>query len=365
MTTRTLIELARACGASLEGDAALAIRGPANLREAERDEISFCSQPRFRPELERTRAGAVLVPRDMQIERKDLTLLRCDNPSRAFSTIVELFAPPPPTAVPGVHPSAVVDPGVILGAAASIGALCHISRGALIGARTILRARVEIGEDCTVGEDTELFPGVVLYARVSVGARCVIHSGTVLGSDGHGFEPTSRGWIKIRQCGTVMVEDDVEIGANSAIDRARFGVTRIGRGTKIDNMVHIAHNVVIGANSMIIAQVGVAGSTRLGKGVVVGGQAGISGHLEIGDGVQIGGGSAVIDDWPAGSKIWGFPGRPIRETQRGFAFIAQGDELKRRVRELERRLDQLAPRSGAAPHSDAAADSSHSPKEIR
>ena len=173
MTLRTLIDLANACGASLEGDALRRIRGPASLRDAMSDEISFCAQPRFRPELERTRAAAVLVPRAMSVARKDLALLRCDNPSRAFSTIVELFAPPPTAAAAGIHPSAVVEPGAILREGVSIGPLCHVARGATIGARTILRARVEIGEDSSVGEDCELFPGVVLYPRVSVGSRCV------------------------------------------------------------------------------------------------------------------------------------------------------------------------------------------------
>ena len=341
MTTRTLIDLASACGASLEGDGTRTVRGPASLRDAGSDEISFCAHPRFRADLERTRAAAVLVPRDMLIERKDLAILRCDDSNRAFTTVVRMFAPARSAALPGVHASAVVEAGVELGANVSIGPLCHIGKGARIGPRTILRAQVEIGEGALLGEDCEVFPGVVLYEHVQVGARCVIHAGCVIGSDGHGFEPRKEGWVKVPQCGTVAIEDDVEIGANCAIDRARFGVTRIGRGTKIDNLVHIGHNVVIGPGSMIIAQVGISGSTRLGRGVVVGGQAGISGHLELGDGVRVGGGSAVVDDWPAGVEIWGFPARPFKETVRNMAHAARADELVKRVRELEKRLKQL------------------------
>ena len=341
MTTRTLIDLARACGASLEGDASRLIRGPATLRDARPDEISFCANPKFRAELERTEAAAVLVPRDMQVERKDLALLRCDDASRAFTAVVHMFAPQQTPPATGVHASAVVDPSAVIGPGVSIGPLCHVGKGVRIGARSVLRAQVEIGEGCEIGEDCELFPGVVLYDRVQIGARCVIHAGCVFGSDGHGFEPRKEGWVKIPQCGTVAIEDDVEVGANTTIDRARFGATRIGRGTKIDNLVHIGHNVVIGPGSMIVAQVGISGSTRLGRGVVVGGQVGITGHIELGDGVRVGGKSGVINSWPAGVELWGFPARPLKETLRIMAHAARAEELTKRVRELEQRLKNL------------------------
>ena len=347
MTTRTLIDLANACGASLEGNAALAIRGPANLRDASPDEISFCAGPRYRAELQRTHAAAVLLPRDMPVERPGLALLRCDDPGKAFSVVVALFAPRFEPQAPGVHPSAVVDPSCELGVGVSIGALCHVGARTHIGARTILRAGVELGEAVQLGSDCELFPRVVVYPGVQLGSRCVVHAGTVLGSDGHGFEPTSRGWVKVAQSGSVVIEDDVEIGANTTIDRARFGVTRIGRGTKIDNLVHIAHNVVIGEGSMIIAQVGIAGSTRLGRAVVLGGQAGLAGHIEIGDGVRVGGQSGVIASVPAGVELWGTPARPIKETLRTMAHANRAAKFERRVHDLERRLGELAGRCDA------------------
>jgi|SRR5690349_2068449 len=340
MTLRTLNDLASACGALLEGDGALEIRGPAGLRDARPDEVSFCASARFRPDFERTRAGAVLVPRDMAVARKDLALLRCENPSRAFTAIVRLFAPPRPAAPRGVHPSAVVDASAELGADVSIGPLCHVGPLARIGARTILRAHVAIGEGASVGTDCELHPGVVLYDRVQVGARCIVHAGAVLGADGHGFEPRPEGWVKIPQCGTVLVEDDVEIGANATIDRARFGATKIGRGSKLDNLVHIGHNVIVGEGSMILAQVGISGSTRLGRGVVLGGHTGVAGHIDLGDGVRAGGMSAVIGNWPAGSEIWGYPAREHKETLRAMAHAARAEELSKRVRELERRLEE-------------------------
>jgi UDP-3-O-[3-hydroxymyristoyl] glucosamine N-acyltransferase len=363
MTTRTLIDLAKACGASLEGDAALEIRGPASLRDAQADEVAFCGHPRFRAELERTRAGAVLVPRDMAVVRSDISLLRCDDPNRAFTQVAALFVDLGAKPALGVHPSAVVEADCELGAEVSIGPLCHIGARTRIGARTILRAGVCLGEAAQIGEDCELFPHVVLYPRVRVGARCVIHAGSVLGSDGHGFEPSAKGWTKIPQCGTVVVEDDVEIGANTTIDRARFGVTRIGRGSKIDNLVHIAHNVVIGEAAMIVAQAGIAGSTRLGKRVVLGGQVGVSGHLELGDDVRVGGQGGVIGHVHSGLELWGTPARPIKETLRTLAHAARADQLVQRVRELERRLSALE-----AGGSVSAADNSTSlpaPKEIR
>jgi UDP-3-O-[3-hydroxymyristoyl] glucosamine N-acyltransferase len=341
MTTRTLNDLAKACGAALEGDGTRRVSGPASLRDARPDEISFCGHPRFRAELERTQAAAVLVPRDMVVARKDIALLRCEDSSRAFTTLVRLFAPVRAAAKPGVHASAIVDPSAELGANVAVAALAHVGAGARIGARTIVHAQVEIGDNCQIGEDCEVFPGAVLYERVQLGSRCVIHAGCVLGSDGHGFDPRPEGWVKIPQYGTVVVEDDVEIGANTTIDRARFGVTRIGRGTKIDNLVHIGHNVVIGPNSMIIAQVGISGSTRLGRGVVIGGQTGINGHLELGDGVRVGGNSGVLENLPAGSQVWGFPARPFKETVRNMARATQADDLTRRVRELEKRLKKL------------------------
>jgi UDP-3-O-[3-hydroxymyristoyl] glucosamine N-acyltransferase len=348
MTTRTLFELAQACGATLEGDGSRSIRGPASLRDAGEDEISFCGSAKLSRELERTRAAAVLVPHEFPVARRDLALLRCAQPSRAFDAVVRLFAPPPPAAPAGIHPSAVVEPGVELGLGASIGPLCHVGRGARIGARTVLRGRVSVGEGAVLGADCELHPGVVLYPHVRLGERCILHAGAVLGADGHGFEPTPQGWVKVPQGGTVIVEDDVEIGANTTIDRARFGATRIGRGSKLDNLVHIAHNVVLGEHGMLVAQVGVAGSTRIGRGVVIGGQVGIAGHIELGDGVQIGGGAGVTRSFPQGVELWGYPARPIQEALRGMAFVSKGESVLRRLRDLEARVAGL-PAGGPAP----------------
>lgn len=352
MTTRTLSELARLCGAVVDGDPSRPIDGAANLADAGPREISFFSNPRYRAQLEGTRAGAVVVAPDIEKPRADLVFLRVPKPDAAFTAIVRAFSEEEPAPVAGVHPSAVVDPTARIARSASIGPLAWIGPGAVIGERTVVHASVSVGRATSVGDDCVLHAGVRLYARVTLGSRVVIHSGAVLGSDGFGFEPTREGWAKIPQVGTVVIEDDVEIGALCAIDRGRFGATRIGSGTKLDNLVHVAHNVVIGESSLVIAQVGIAGSSRLGKRVIVAGQAGIGGHVEIGDGARIGGQSGVTGDVPAGQDYLGTPAHPRADALRGWALSTRLPELAERVRELEKKL-ALLERSLAAAGEDS------------
>jgi UDP-3-O-[3-hydroxymyristoyl] glucosamine N-acyltransferase len=198
-----------------------------------------------------------------------------------------------------------------------------------------------VGAEAVVEADSVLHPGVVLYPRVRIGARCVVHAGTVIGSDGFGFEPTHAGWAKIPQCGTVVVEDEVEIGANCAIDRGRFGATRVGRGAKLDNLVHLAHNVVVEDAALVIAQVGVSGSTRVGRRAILAGQVGVAGHLTIGEGARVGAQSGVTQDVPAGEDWFGYPARPKSQTLRTQALAHRLPELVARVRALEARLEHL------------------------
>jgi len=341
MKPRTLSELAVLAGADLSGDGSRSIVGPASLAEAGPDEISFLAEPRYAPQLETTRAAAVLVGPEVETARTDLALLRVKNPGRAFTQIILAYAPPEVLPEPGVHPSAVVDPDAELGADVRVGALCVIGAGALIAEGAVLHPRVSIGAEAHVGAGSVLHPGVVLYPRVSIGARCRVHAGTVIGSDGFGFDPTAEGWDKIPQCGSVVVEDDVEIGANVTIDCARFGVTRIGRAVKIDNLVHIGHNVQVMEAALLIAQTGIAGSTRIGKRAILAGQAGISGHLDIGDGARVGGGSAVFKDVPAGSDVFGVPAEPKTEALRNRARVRQLQGLRAEVKALTKRMAEL------------------------
>ena len=339
MIQRTASELAELCGAVLEGDGARVLVGPASLSEARADQVSFLRSARNAPELDGTRAGAVIVPFDLRSQRRDLALLRCQDPSRAFSRVVEVFRPAGARPAPGVDPRAAVARDARLGEGVSIGPGCVVGAGAEIGARCVLHPGVVVGPGARVGEDGELHPGVVLYAGVELGRRCLVHANTVLGSDGFGFEPTRDGWEKVPQCGTVVVGDDVEIGANCAIDRGRFGATSIGHGVKIDNLVHVAHNVVVGDGALLIAQVGVAGSARIGERAVLAGQVGIAGHVEIGPGARIGAQSGVGKDVPAGQDQFGSPSREKGEAFRILTLYWKLPELFQRLRALERRLE--------------------------
>lgn len=341
MATLTVTEIARLCGATLDGDGDRKVVGPASLAEARPDEVSFLGNPRYLAELERTSAGAVLVSPEVRTERADLALLRCENPSRAFTLVIDAFRPPEDRPPAGVHPSAAVDPSASLGEGVVVGPNAVVGRGARIGERVVLHGGVHVGARTSVGAGSVLHPNVVLYHDVKVGRRCILHAGAVLGSDGFGFEPTPEGWEKIPQCGTVEVGDDVEIGANVTIDRGRFRATRLGDGVKVDNLVHIAHNVEVGAGTLLLAQVGIAGSSRIGTRVILAGQVGVVGHVEIGDGARVSAQSGVSKSLPGGKDYFGSPAKPQREGLRQVAALGKVEGLRSRIDALEARLRAL------------------------
>lgn len=341
MTTKTVSEIAEMCGAEIDGDGQSLVVGPASLEEARPDQISFLGHPKYRDLLESTRAGAVLVDPDTQCERGDVTLLRCANPSQAFSQVILQFAPAAEVPVVGVHPSAVVDDSTEVGDGASVGPLCRVGPRSRLDTRVVLIGRVWIGADVEIGPRSIVHPGVVIYDGVKIGADCILHAGAVIGADGFGFEPTAEGWRKVPQCGSVHIEDEVEIGANCAIDRARFGATRIGRGAKLDNLVHVAHNVDVGEGSLLVAQTGISGSSKIGRRAILGGQSGVSGHLKLGDGARVGGATAVFRDVPAGEDFYGVPAKPKRDKMRELVHQGKLPDLFKRVRELEQRLADM------------------------
>lgn len=338
MTALKLIDIAQLTGAHLVGDGQRTVSGPASLEDADGHEISFLAEPRQADRLTSTRALAVVIGEDVDCTREDLILLRCADPKGVFNRVVEAFALPRELPLPGIHTSAVVDSGAELSHGVHVGPLCTVGQGARLEEGAVLHPRVSVGEGCTVGERTVLHPGVVLYPHVKIGADCIIHAGAVLGADGFGFEPTAEGWVKTPQGGTVVIEDWVEIGANVTIDCARFKATHIGRGVKIDNLVHIAHNCRIGEGAMLVAQSGVAGSTRIGAGVILAGQTGVAGHLEIGDGARIGAAAAVFKDVPPGEVWWGVPAGPKDEAIRRSLSSSRLERLRERLRAVEQRL---------------------------
>jgi UDP-3-O-[3-hydroxymyristoyl] glucosamine N-acyltransferase len=339
----TVRELAALVGGQFADEAAGArvITGVAAAREAGEGDVTFFGNPKYLAQIKATRATAALVPLDFA-EAIPGVAVRVENPSLAFARLVERFAPPPVVFSPGVHPSAVVASDAVLGEGVSIQPGVVIEAGARIGARSVIGAHGYIGHGASVGTDCHFAPRVTVAARCLVGNRVIIHSGAVLGSDGFGFEFSAGRHVKIPQTGIVQVDDDVEVGANTTIDRARFGRTWIGEGTKIDNLVMIAHNVVIGKHCIIVAQVGISGSARLGNYVTLAGQVGVAGHLEIGDQAVVAAQSGVSKSLKGNEMYMGFPAMKAGDYREQIARIARLPKLAERVRRLERGPDSQA-----------------------
>jgi UDP-3-O-[3-hydroxymyristoyl] glucosamine N-acyltransferase len=333
----TVSELAALVGGEVfSGSGDAVIEGPAALESAGPGEISFFAHPRYAADLRTTRAAAVLVPRDFAGETP-AACIRVDDPSAAFTRITREFLrePAPPPA--GVRPSAVVHSGAQIAPDASIGEQAVVMPGAVIGPRSVVMAGGYIGTGARIGAACLLHPHAVVGHGCLLGDRVILHSGAVVGSDGFGYDTQDGRHTKIAQSGIVVVEDDVEIGANTTIDRARFGRTVIGEGTKIDNLVMIAHNVVIGKHCIVCAQVGIAGSARIGNHVILAGQAGLVGHIRIGDGAIVGAQTGVSNDIEPGARVVGSPPRPIGDWKRSIIRVDKLAELYDRVKKLEQR----------------------------
>jgi len=336
----TLAELAALTGGILEnGNPDFTISGAAAVTEATGAQVTFFGNARYLPALKQSKAAAAFVPLDFAEENIPPALIKVANPSLAFAQALEKFAPAPVAYAPGIHPTAVIGPDVTLGEAVSIQPFAVIERGAVIGAGSVIGAHVFIGQESTLGQQCHLHPHVTIRERTLIGSRVIIHSGAVVGSDGFGYEFSAGRHVKIPQTGCVQIDDDVEIGANVTIDRARFGRTWIQEGTKIDNLVQIAHNVVVGRHSIIVSQTGISGSSKLGQYVTLAGQVGLVGHIEIGDRAIVGAKSGVSKNIPAGETWFGYPASPIRESKERLAYINRLEKLYARVRKLEQVLD--------------------------
>jgi len=336
-----LSEVARQINGTLTGEGSVDIHGVAGIREAGSGEISFIANPKYASEAASTKASAVIVSEDW-VADCPAALIRVKNPDMAFAKTALLFYVPVPAPAAGVHPSAVVATDAELGSGVSIGPLCVIESGVKIGAGTVISAQCYIGGRSVIGEKCLLYPQVSLRESVKIGNRAIIHNGTVIGSDGFGYSVDGEGIrTKIPQIGTVELGDDVEIGANVTIDRARFGKTKIGNGVKIDNLVQIAHNVIVGDHVVIIAQAAIAGSVHIGNKVIIAGQAGVAGHLHVGDGAVIGAKAAVTKDVEPGAYMIGVPAMPASKFKRTQAGLILLPKLKERVAELAERISKL------------------------
>jgi UDP-3-O-[3-hydroxymyristoyl] glucosamine N-acyltransferase len=326
------------------GATSATIHGISALGTARPGDLSFLGHAKYKAEVASTQASLVLVPPEYVGDPKAGQLFMVvDQPSIALAQVcarIEQSLQPPLR--PGVHPSAVVAPGARVAATASIGPLCVIEEGASIGERSHLHAAVFIGRDSVVGDDCRLMPGVRLYAGCQLGRRVLVHANSVIGSDGFGYELVDGHHEKIPQIGQAVIEDDVEIGAGCSIDRARFGRTVVGEGTKIDNLVQIGHNVVIGKHCILCAQAGVSGSTTIEDYVVLAGQVGVGGHITIGRGVKAGGGCAITSDVAAGSYVNGYPAIPYLLERRIAVLRQRLPQLFRRVDALETQIKELS-----------------------
>jgi len=334
-----LRELAEKLDCRLVGDGEIEVRGLASVEEAGEGDLTFVADPRYLEGFERSRASAAILRDGDPASAKPS--LRTGDPYLAFVTALRLLYPPdlPP---PGVHHSCIVRPGARLADGVSIGPFSYVEDGVAIGTRSAIGAQVYIGRASSLGADCRVYPQVVIREEVEIGDRVIIHSGAVIGGDGFGYLRDRHGArVKIPQVGRVVIEDDVEIGANAAIDRATVGTTRLRRGAKIDNLVQIAHNVTVGEDTVIAAQTGISGSVRIGARVMMGGQVGIADHIEIGDDVAIGAKGGVTKDIPKGRILLGYPAKDHMEFKRLLAAMSRLPQLLKAVQAMEDRLRAL------------------------
>jgi UDP-3-O-[3-hydroxymyristoyl] glucosamine N-acyltransferase len=335
---KRLKELAQWVEGTVVGDGETEISGVASIEAAQSGEITFIAHPKYLAKLGETRASAVIVSKE--VTQADKPLLCVTNPSLAFAKILILFSHKPYQSK-GIDSSAWVSPTAVLGKELTLYPFVYVGDRCSIGDRVTLYPGVYVGEDVTIGEDSILYSNVSVYPGTAIGKRVILHSGVVVGSDGFGYVKEGKKNVKIPQIGKVEIEDDVEIGANSAVDRATFGKTIVQRGVKIDNLVQVAHNVVVGEDSILCAQVGISGSTKIGSNVTLAGQVGVVDHIEIGDNVLVGAQAGVTHRLPENQGYVGSPAMPHREFLRVNAVFSRLPEMRKTLIEIEKRMKRM------------------------
>lgn len=331
----TAADIAKQLQGEVLGDGTVVLKGFAPADRAQPGDLTFAENENYFVRAEQSAASAIIASGTLTSTKK--TVIRVADARLAFARVLPLFFPEP-TFAPGIHPSAVVATTAKIDPSAHIGPQCVIGENVIIGARSVLQGLNFVGTGCQLGEDVNLFPSVTLYAQTEIGNRVRIHANTVVGSDGFGYVPDGASHRKVPQIGNVIIRDDVELGSNMSIDRGALGPTVIGKGTKIDNLVQVAHNVTLGEHCLICAHVGISGSTKIGNYVTMGGQVGIAGHLRIGNKVTIAAQSGVMNAIPDGEKWLGSPAQPDRQTKRQMIAIQHLPDLLKRVAALERKL---------------------------
>lgn len=335
----SLKDLAEASGGRLEheSDGLIEIRSAAPLQTAGTGDISFLANSKYERYLAESKADAVILASDIECDRKGI--VRHSHPYAAFARVLNLLYSKRVVLAEGIHPTAQISDLAEIAETSAVGPFSSVCRGSRIGGGSQIGSNVYVGENVRIGDNCLVYPGTRIMNDSRIGNRVIIHSGAIVGSDGFGFASSDSGLEKVKQVGWVEIDDDVEIGANTTIDRGALGATKIGKGTKIDNLVQIAHNVEIGRNCIIVSQVGISGSTKLGDGVILAGQVGLVGHIELGDGVQVGAQSGVSKSFPSGTKLFGYPAREIMTTKRLEASLVKLPDLIRRVKKLEEKSD--------------------------
>ena len=331
----TLLELAEQIGGKVDGDGSQVITSAAPIESASSGEITFIANEKYLIHLETTKASAVIL--DDKVPAPNLSVIRHSNPYLAFALVLDILFPELPDVPEGIAESAIIEENTTIEKSARIGALCHIRSHAKIGKESRLISSVFIGKNVSIGDNCIIYPGVRIMDDSVIGNNVIIHASTVIGSDGFGYAESDQGLKKIKQIGNVIIDDFVEIGSNSSVDRGALGPTKIGMGTKIDNLVQIGHNVQIGRHSIIVSQVGISGSTKIGNGVILAGQVGVAGHLDIGDGVMAGGQSGISKSVKAGTKLFGSPAKEFLQSRRIDALINRLPDLFKRVKKLEQK----------------------------
>lgn len=336
---KTLKEIASLIEGEVVGDSSIVISGVAGIKEAREGDITFLANPKYLSLVDKTLASAIITSRDCKDVHKPS--IRTENPSLAFAKIIVSFAPAEVTHPKGIHKTAILGKDVSLGKAVAIGPYAVIEDGVSIGENSIIYAGCFIGSHTRIGRQALIYPNVSIRERIIIGERVIIHSGTVIGSDGFGFATIKGLHHKIPQIGIVEICDDVEIGANVTIDRARFDKTVIGKGTKIDNLVQIAHNVVIGENSIIVAQAGISGSTIIGNNVTIAGQAGLVGHITVGDNAILAAQAGITKSVPADTMVSGYPAREHGKARQVNACVQNLPRLYEEIRQLKKKIEEL------------------------
>lgn len=329
-------ELARELGGELTGEANLTVTNIRDIEEAGEGDLAFILRKKLESLLEKTKASCCVVP--AEIKKAAIPIIRCKNPNLALKKAIELILPGHIPHPKGIHKQASIAGNVTLGKGVALGAYTCVEEGSRIGDGTIIYAHSYIGPSTEIGKNCIIYPNVTIRENTKVGDRVIIHPGSVIGSDGFGYERTEAGHAKIPQVGNVVIEDDVELGACVTVDRAKIAHTRIGMGTKIDNLVQIAHNVTIGKNCIIVSQCGISGSVKIGNNVMMGGQAGLVDHIEIGDNVMIGAQAGVMKSVPANTIVWGSPARPIKKQKMIYALRDKLPEIYERLKAIEKKL---------------------------